>query len=290
MKRLPWLACLCLLGGVASGADHGDTPILGMIGRTDAQITDLHVFLRGEDLVLALCTNPAIPSIATSYRFAPDLTATFCIDHHSRVDRDDPLDVLQFGGTIARPQAVAEDVRIHVSFDDEGEPRLHTSGIGDQHRAAIRLFTGLRDDPFIRRPRAGRNVAAIVVQLPVKAVLGPRPDLLVWATTEVPDIDGPLGDHGGRALRSMFSEPMNAMRPRDHWRKLEKEPDVIILDVLRASGFPNGRELTDDVVDLVIDMPGGTLPGEGPDFPTANDVQFLAAFPYLAAPHSAPAP
>ena len=88
----------------------------------------------------------------------------------------------------------------------------------------------------------------------------------------------------------MFNEPMNAMRPRDQWRKLEQEPDVIILDVLQASRFPNGRELTDDVVDLVIDMPGGTLPGEGPDFPTTNDMPFLAAFPYLAAPHPAPAP
>ena len=32
------------------------------------------------------------------------------------------------------------------------------------------LFTGLRDDPFIRRPREGRNVAAVVIELPLEAV------------------------------------------------------------------------------------------------------------------------
>jgi hypothetical protein len=112
---------------------------------------------------------------------------------------------------------------------------------------------------------------------------------LIWATTKVPDLEGPISDYGGRALRSMSDEAMNTMGPRDHWRLLETTPDVMILNVLHASGFPNGRELTDDVVDLVIDMPPpGTLPGEGPEFPTANDVPFLASFPYLAPPHPAP--
>ena len=47
------------------------------------------------------------------------------------------------------------------------------------------------------------------------------------------------------------------------------------------SAFPNGRELTDDVVDLVGHA--GTLANDAP-FPTTNDVPFLDVFPYLAPP------
>jgi hypothetical protein len=270
-----------------AAADHGDTPVLGSLGRSDAQITDVFAFLRGENLVLILCTNPAIPPTVTNYTFAPDLTATFHIDHHSRVSRDNPVDLAQFGGTIVQPNAVAANVTFQVKFDD-GQPSLHTTGIADKYRSRITLFTGLRDDPFIRKPRAGRNVAAIAIELPVAAVLRQQNDLLIWATTKVPDLEGPISEHGGRALRSMFNESMNSRRPSDHWRVLEKTPDVMILDMLHASGYPNGREPSDDVIDLVSDIPGGTLPGEGPEFPTANDVPFLLTFPYLAPPHPAP--
>jgi hypothetical protein len=287
------LALLCFTGLLASSlrlhaADHGDTPVLASLGRSDAQITDLFAFMRGDNLVVALCTNPAIPITATDYLFAPDLTATFHIDRHSRVNRNDPGDLVQFGGTIVRPNAVADDVTLEVTFDDDGRPALHTTGIGKKYRRQIQFFAGLRDDPFIRRPRAGRNVAAIVIELPVEAVLRRRNDLLIWATTNIPELEGPISEYGGRALRSMFNEPMNSLSPRKQWRVMKEIPDVVILNVGYASGFPNGREPADDVVDLVVDIPGGTLPGEGPEFPTQNDVPFLPTFPYLAPPHPAP--
>ena len=278
------------------GADHGDAPYLAAVGRTDAQITDLFAFLRGEDnekLVLVLCTNPAIPRSVTTYRFAPDLTLRFHIDHHSAVRFDDPLDLTQLGGTIVHPEAVAEDVILEVTFDDDGVPQLHTQGIAGTYRRQLRLFAGLRDDPFIRRPRAGRNVAAVVIELPVEAVLGPQPELLIWATTKVPDIQGPISEHAGRALRSMLIDEaglpaVNMLRPRDHWRILDIAPDAMIFDVPRPAAFPNGRELTDDVIALAA--PGGTLPMEGSPRNTVNDVPFLGTFPYLAEPHAAPAP
>jgi hypothetical protein len=46
--------------------------------------------------------------------------------------------------------------------------------------------------------------------------------------------------------------------------------------------YPNGRALTDDVVDAVGDV--RVLDNDSP-FPSANDVPFLSAFPYLAPPH-----
>lgn len=60
------------------------------------------------------------------------------------------------------------------------------------------------------------------------------------------------------------------------------------------AGFPNGRRLGDDVVDVELRVAAGFLLGEefqqgvngqlGDGVPT-NDVSFLTAFPYVAAPH-----
>jgi hypothetical protein len=59
-------------------------------------------------------------------------------------------------------------------------------------------------------------------------------------------------------------------------------------------GFPNGRRLTDDIVDIELQVVAGVLvPGfnKAPNNQLtqgvpANDVPFLSAFPYLASPHS----
>jgi hypothetical protein len=263
---------------------------LKSIGRTDAQITDFYAFVRGDNLVLALCTDPAIPPGVTEYLYPSDLTLEFCIDHHSKVRFDDQADLLQFGGTIVKPQNVVADCRLQITFDDDGAPSLKTTGIAQKHCHNAALFAGLRDDPFIRKPRAGRNVAAVVIELPLNAVSKTDAPLLIWATTSVPDVNGPIGDHGGRALRSMFIDPANVLSPQQQYLQMGMVPDVLILDRRFPSCFPNGRIPTDDVIDLVVDIPGGTLPGEGPEFPTQNDVPFLAGFPYLALPHLPPAP
>ena len=55
------------------------------------------------------------------------------------------------------------------------------------------------------------------------------------------------------------------------------------------AGFPNGRRLTDDVIDIALRAMAGavrgvkTTLGDGVD---ANDVAFETAFPYVAEPHS----
>jgi len=71
-------------------------------------------------------------------------------------------------------------------------------------------------------------------------------------------------------------------------------PDVITLNTNMPAGFPNGRQLSDPVMDVVLalvllDLDGthsvGTLGGL-PLNPTANDVPFEATFPYVADPHT----
>jgi hypothetical protein len=56
-----------------------------------------------------------------------------------------------------------------------------------------------------------------------------------------------------------------------------------------VAGFPNGRRLTDDVVDITLQAAVGVLGGVKTslgDGVNVNDVPFRTTFPYLGQPHS----
>jgi hypothetical protein len=270
-------------------ADHGDTPLLIQIGRHDARLTDLHVFTNGDNLVLSLATNPAIPVSATGYTFPSDLTLRIHIDRHSRVTFEGAEAVRLFGGTIENPEAVRPDLTLTVTFDETGAPSLDVRGLGRRARERIQFFAGLRDDPFINGLRSGRNVAAIVLEVPLADVLRPQDStILVWAKSDVPNVDGPDDEHAGRNLRSQVAgnDELNSLDPSDHWMKMGVVPDVVIFDTSRPAGFPNGRLLTDDIIDMLGNDGDPVVFGNPTaEAPTANDVPFLATFPYLAPPH-----
>jgi hypothetical protein len=59
------------------------------------------------------------------------------------------------------------------------------------------------------------------------------------------------------------------------------------------AGFPNGRRLTDDIVDVALQVVLGRLIGFNDPLSStigdgvgANDVSFLESFPYVAYPHA----
>ena len=70
-------------------------------------------------------------------------------------------------------------------------------------------------------------------------------------------------------------------------------PDTLKIDTTAAAGFPNGRQLTDPVIDVTLAVillklgtagqTATTLAGL-PLNPPANDKAFSSGFPYLAAP------
>jgi hypothetical protein len=69
-------------------------------------------------------------------------------------------------------------------------------------------------------------------------------------------------------------------------------PDTLKVDIDQAAGFPNGRTLTDPVMDVTLAVILLDLSVEGQTAaslvgvnPTANDKAFLDGFPYLATPH-----
>lgn len=72
-------------------------------------------------------------------------------------------------------------------------------------------------------------------------------------------------------------------------------PDSIKLDLNAPSGFPNGRTLTDPVIDVTLAAIFLNLSKNGPATlanlplnPPANDKPFLSTFPYLAPPQGSP--
>lgn len=274
---------------MAQAADHGDTPLLINANRRDALITDFHVFIREGNLVLSVCMNPAIPPEATSYTFASDLVVQIVINKSTPVGFDDAEDLATYGGTILNNSRLAKhDIELTFTFANPAAPLLKTNGLSLSRLNEVQTFIGLRDDPFIRGPRQGRNVAAIVVEMPLDMVTPADSTILAWATSQVPTLTGPFQDMAGRALRSMFPEndPMNTLEPWQHATVMGVVPDVVIFDTSRPVAYPNGRELADDVVDLVGDP--RVLMNDAP-FPATNDLPFLTEFPYLSPPHGPPA-
>ena len=278
---------------VVHASDHGDAPELLTGIRHEANLTGLHVFRvvsdGGHNLVLALSTNRAIPPEATSYVFPTDVTFEINIDVDAPVipDSESPD-----GGMILQPHKVKEDIRFRIRFRDDGSVKLQrvVKGVMQGDPQVINFFAGLRDDPFIRVPRAGRNVAAIVVELPLSSVVSGQSTLLVWATSKVDGVERPFHDLSGRALRSQFPEQrvLNSLRPKHHLHRGGFTPSVAIYDTTSGAAFPNGRALEDDVVDLVCELEGEcrifNMPNEGAGGPSTNDVLFLGTFPYLWEP------
>lgn len=212
----------------------------------------------------------------------------------------------------------------------------------------VNSFSGLRDDPFIRIPQTGKNIAAMAVEMPQSLFThGRQQVLLAWGASAFNAITGNSSDVAGRSFGSMFPPEMNiinTIHPSQHVQALEaaeaadivngvltntqqcqtpyqidangntistvpallktcapgqrllKAPDVMIFDTTKPQHFPNGRELTDDQIDLIApyDARVNTLlinPSNGENTggrtsPSANDVPFENSFPYLGLPHS----
>ncbi|MFF8683265.1 DUF4331 domain-containing protein [Streptomyces sp. NPDC015140] len=109
----------------------------------------------------------------------------------------------------------------------------------------------------------------------IKAPAEPRDDLVDVFLKGVPDLNQPPHVTPSEQLRLNTS--------------VEPAADPKRLGVLDGdnAGFPNGRRLTDDVIDAALQVVEGELVGAANDLGDAvdaNDKEFGAAFPYVANP------
>jgi hypothetical protein len=160
----------------------------------------------------------------------------------------------------------------------------------------------------------GLNISAIVLEVP-SSWLGSS-NVGVWARTVLNDTQ--IDRMGRPAINTVFipnnpfepsgTEPsqknaFNATKPRQDQKKFRGEvvdtleifygagnptvgaladfllPDILTVDTSSSAGFPNGRRLADDVIDIEL---GLVTNGAVTTDCVGNDSAFSASFPYLA--------
>ena len=128
--------------------------------------------------------------------------------------------------------------------------------------------------PYVSKPELPRLIESIYK---IKAPKEPRNDLVSVFLTGVKDLNQPPGVRPAEALRLNTSVKPTASPKR-----------LGVLDGDNA-GYPTGRRLGDDVLDISLQVVQGELVGQKNDLGdavNANDRAFGRSFPYLALPTS----
>jgi hypothetical protein len=170
---------------------------------------------------------------------------------------------------------------------------VQVSRLGNPLVNEVVIPVGLKDAFNALKPQDDASVKPAV-----KAVLDPEVPKLIQAIYGIPAPATPRDDLFSVFLTGVkgLNMPKGKVQPAEILRLNTAIPPAAHpnrLGVLAGdnAGFPNGRRLTDDVVDIALQaMEGavrtGTLNPALDDHVNANDVAFRHRFPYVALPHS----
>jgi len=318
------LAGLAVLAAGASNsdlraADHGDAPGVRVDGRKD--INDIYAFqspANSANSVFIMTVSP-LAGVLNPIDFATKTKHDFLFD----LDGDAIADGA-FSFTFGKPgEGGAQAVSMKaIGFGRIKAKGTTNTDVAIPGGGTFRA--GIFDDPFFfdlvgfRAGLAfdpatsvdffrGFNTLAIVLEVPTAMFGGPT-DIGVWCVTKAPKqvdrsgrpaintvlIPGPAKDAFNRGQpvndRVDFGDLARATlmalgndAPTSAALADALLPDILTVDVSSPAGFLNGRRLDDDVIDAELNLvSGGALTT---DYVDANDVPFLAGFPYLAPPH-----
>jgi hypothetical protein len=311
-------ALVALVPRAALASDHAD-PI--GVSVQESNLTGLFFYPKDDQMILILNTYPKLtkpgPYDLEPYEFA------IYMDLHSQVSYDKAEDLARYGGTVVNPDGISPDVTIKFRLNNDTSVKSKTIE-GLPNAEAIRVWTGVRDDPFILPRFFGTNVVSMVLSIPMSSFKADQQDWLLWATASK---DGNQIDHDGRSNRTQLArfDFLNTVAPKDQVAAIMKQakkildaeallnkfkataplsallkalseirpydffPDVMIYTTRFPPGFPNGRQLTDDIVGLTCQQGDCLLfesayaEGKWPR-QLVNDKPFLDEFPYLAEP------
>jgi hypothetical protein len=271
------VSLFALAPSVLRASDHADPMNLT---DPDANITGLFIFPKGDQLILIFnvrraLTNPK-PYNLSAYEYVVNFDLTTPVSFESVEDRT------RYGGTVVTPEKLHADASITVLLNDDATLKdIKPQGL----KADIsKVYTGVRDDPFIFPRFFKKNVISMIMSVPMTAFPDGQRDFILWGATYR---DGKQFDHVGRSIRSQLPrfEVLNKLPPKDHvaklmelqkfwddnfktfngfkewWpkqiaaliesnlqiRKYDLKPDVMFYTNRFPPGFPNGRLLPDDV-------------------------------------------
>lgn len=295
-------------------ADHLDSPSVEVDGSTD--INDLYAFQspsNPDNVVLIMTVNP-LAGVASGTAFNPHAVYEFAIDNTGDAIADE-----FYRFYFATPRRGAQ--RFVVLGNRSATLGVAQTGRTTSLRGGGIVTTGVFEDPFFfdllgfRNGLqftgddffAGANVSAIVLELP-RANLG-GVQLGIYARTVV---NGQQRDRMGRpaintvlipsAKKNMFnmslpvndsqlysSDVINTLMSLGNSPERSAAltsvllPDLLTFNTSQASAFLNGRNLTDDVIDIELQLlTNNPAAGDGVN---GNDRMFSPTFPYLASPN-----
>jgi hypothetical protein len=312
------LIVITLLPATVQASDHADPMSLK---EPLSNITDLFFFPKGDQMILIFDVRRALTA-PKPYQLEP-FTYVVHMDLHSKVTYDDPDFKARYGGTVVNPSGISDDVTITFRLNEDTTVKEKTI-VGLKNPENIKVWSGVRDDPFIFPRFFKKNTIAMVLSIPMSSFPAGQQDWILWGTSHK---GSEMLDHVGRSNRSQLGrfDFLNTLKVQDQvpaileqmkkrdklykffnqyketapiagliqyvWqiRKYDIAPDVMIYTTRFPPGFPNGRFLPDDVVGQTCQYGDCILQElayvEG-KFPrqTVNDKPFLDTFPYLAEP------
>jgi len=273
-----FIALIAFLSPAIRASDHADPMNLK---DPESNITDLFFFPKGDQMILILNVRRALTK-PKPYNLAP-FEYVVHMDLTSPLMFEKPDERARYGGTVVSPETLREDVTIKLRLNDDTTLKEKSfKGLKDPD--SIRVYTGVRDDPFIFPRFFNRNIIAMVMSIPMSAFPEGQRNWILWGQTYK---GGKLIDHVGRSNRTQQArfDTLNTLPPNQHvqqilklmakwdnrfkffngfkeWqtkaiagfiqylmqiRKYDLVPDVMIYTNRFPAGFPNGRVLTDDV-------------------------------------------
>ncbi len=279
MKKASMLSlglALLIFSVGARSSDHADPITLPVL---ESGLTDLHAFPEDDQMIVVLATRRALTA-PPPYQLEPYEYAIH-MDLHSQMSYENAEDRARYGGTIVQPEGISPDVTIKIRFNNDATLK-EKSFEGLTNPDSVRLWAGVKDDPFIFPRFFERNAIVMVLSIPFAAFPAGQQDWLLWGTATRLE-DGVQIDHVGRSNRTQLArfDFLNTLPPSQHAAAIKEKntsrerimkllmdcippaanlyqtvftlrhydyvPDVMIFTKRYPVGFPNGRRLTDDV-------------------------------------------
>jgi hypothetical protein len=304
------LGLIGVVGG-AQGADHLDAP--GMTspgGSGQLDINDVYAFPSPEvpnSTTLIMTVNPAA-GVLSPTSFSRTANYQFVVDNDRNAR---PEGYLKVNFTTNPDSSGRQNYQVVWAPVSGPAKTLGRGTTGDVVglRGGGRSWAGLADDPFFFDLNAflgsggrsfcddgttdffaGLNTNAIVLEVPTGDTVDDQ--FAVWGRTR---LNGRQIDRMGfpavntvfipTARKTQFNQsvPLNDQRLFGRFvgdLSSVLLPDQLPLDTTTAAGFPNGRRLADDVIDIELQLITGD--SSASDCIDANDVPLPTSFPYLA--------